>query len=134
MKPIQKASAIIEAHVSDWDPEVLREAAKHALAGGSPWEFEGRPEDEDEMKEFVAAFGEIEATLPTVETLSTNATIYDADGLQTESGVTVQLVTESKYSDDDSRYIIGRTEHVAQDVANEGGELRSLAAGWTVKL
>ena len=131
---IQKAAEIIESYVSDWDPKVLRDAAKHAVNGGSPWEFEGRPEDESEMKSFCAAFGEIEATLPVVKTLSTNATIYNADETIHVTGATVQLIEEEKYSALDSRYIINGTSHAAQDIINEGGELRSMAAGWTVKL
>ena len=55
------AAAIIEKHVSDWDPEVLLNAAKHALSGGSPWTFEGRPEDASEMDSFCRAFEEIKA-------------------------------------------------------------------------
>lgn len=68
------------------------------------------------------------------ETLSTNATVIGTDGLIEATGVTVRLVTEPTYSEYDSRYIIGRTEHVAQDIIHEDGELRSLAAGWIVKL
>ena len=60
MKTIQKAAAIIESHVSDWDPEVLRHAAKHAIAGGNPWDFKGRPEDEKEMNAFCEAVKEIQ--------------------------------------------------------------------------
>lgn len=56
---INEAKKIILNHVSDWDPEVLRNAAQHAIAGGSAWEFEGRPHDEAEMKAFSAAFDEI---------------------------------------------------------------------------
>ena len=68
------------------------------------------------------------------ETLSTNATIYGADGLQQATGVTVRLVNEPTYSEYASRYLIGRTEHVASDIIREGNELLSLAAGWTVTL
>ena len=68
------------------------------------------------------------------ETLSTNATVIGADGLIEATGVTVSLVNEPEYSEHDSRYIIGRTGHVARDILHEDGELRSLAAGWTVKL
>lgn len=70
----------------------------------------------------------------TIQTLSSNATILGADGLIEATGLTVQLVTEPYASEYDSRYIIGRTEHVAQDVVHEGDEIRSLAAGWTVRL
>ena len=68
------------------------------------------------------------------ETLSTNATVIGNDGLIEAAGVTVQLINEPSDSEYDSRYIIGRTEHVERDIIRDGDELRSLAAGWTVKL
>lgn len=61
MKTIQEAAAIIKSHVSDWEPEVLRNAAKHAIEGGRAWDFVGRPEDESEMNAFCEAFEEIQS-------------------------------------------------------------------------
>ena len=58
---LAEAQGIILDHVPDWDPEVLRNAAQAAIDGGSPWEFEGRPEDMVEMEAFVKAFKEIQA-------------------------------------------------------------------------
>jgi hypothetical protein len=70
------------------------------------------------------------------QTLSTSATIYDANGYMQTAGVTVMLRTEPSYSADESVYIIGGTAHVASDIEHdeEANKLRSLAAGWTVKL
>ncbi len=56
-----QAEAIINAAVSDWDPSVLRDAAIFAIEGGSACDFDGRPHDEREMREFAKAFAEIQA-------------------------------------------------------------------------
>ncbi len=56
-----QAEAIINAAVSDWDPSVLRDAAIFATEGGHAYDFEGRPEDEREMRAFAKAFSEIQA-------------------------------------------------------------------------
>jgi hypothetical protein len=69
-----------------------------------------------------------------IKTISTNATVIGGDGIVECTGLTVLLISEPSDSEYDSRYVIGRTEHVAQDIVHEGDELRSLAAGWTVKL
>lgn len=61
MKTIQEAAAIIESHVSDWDPEVLRNAAEHAINGGPAHTFKGRPEDSVEFAAFAEAFEEIQS-------------------------------------------------------------------------
>jgi hypothetical protein len=58
---INEAQQIILNHVADWDSEVLRDAARSALNGESPWDFEGRPHDMSEMEAVVAAFQEIQA-------------------------------------------------------------------------
>ena len=58
---IQAAEAIIESHVSDWDPSVLTAAARHALAGEPPHTFDGRPEDAAEMDAFCEAFKQIQS-------------------------------------------------------------------------
>ena len=70
------------------------------------------------------------------QTVSESATICNADGYQESSGVTVLHITEPSMSDNDSVYVIGGTQHIASDIEynHEAGELRSLAAGWTVKL
>lgn len=70
------------------------------------------------------------------QTLSESATVYNADSSQESSGITVRLITEPSMSDRDSVYVIGATQHIASDIEHneEAGELRSLAAGWTVKL
>ena len=56
-----QAEAIINAAVSDWDSQVLRDAAAFAIEGGSAYDFDGRPHDEREMREFAKAFAEIQA-------------------------------------------------------------------------
>jgi hypothetical protein len=58
---ITAAAQIILDNVGDWDPAVLRDAAEHAVNGGSAWEFEGCPEDETEMQAFARAFRQIQA-------------------------------------------------------------------------
>lgn len=58
---LAEAKQIILSHVTDWDPEVLRDAAQAALDGESAWEFEGRPHDMGEMEAFAAAFKEIQS-------------------------------------------------------------------------
>jgi len=60
-KTTAQAEAIINTAVSDWDTEVLRDAAIFAIEGGSAYDFEGRPHDADEMKAFAKAFAEIQA-------------------------------------------------------------------------
>ena len=60
---ISAAAEIIKNHVSDWDPEVLRNAAAHAIKDGNPWTFEGRPEDLEEMDALVAAYDEIKKAI-----------------------------------------------------------------------
>lgn len=71
---------------------------------------------------------------PVTEVLSTNATILDSSGHVAARGVTVTHITEPSYSEYASRYVIGRTEHVASDILHEGDKLESLAFGWTVSL
>jgi hypothetical protein len=56
-----QAEAIINAAVSDWEPSVLRDAAIFSIDGGNAYDFEGRPEDELEMRAFAKAFAEIQA-------------------------------------------------------------------------
>jgi hypothetical protein len=56
-----QAEAIINAAVSDWEPSVLRDAATFAIDGGNAYDFDGRPEDELEMRAFAKAFTEIQA-------------------------------------------------------------------------
>jgi hypothetical protein len=56
-----QAESIINAVVSDWDPSVLRDAAIFAIEGGHAYDFDGRPEDEREMRAFANAFAEIQA-------------------------------------------------------------------------
>lgn len=68
------------------------------------------------------------------ETLSTNATVIDANGMIVDRGLTVLLINEPEYGDMDSRYVIGRTEHRESDIIRDGDTLTSLAAGWTVQL
>ncbi len=44
---------------ASWDPGVLREAAESCMRGESPYDFEGRPSDDDrEHARFVAAWQE----------------------------------------------------------------------------
>lgn len=54
------ARQIILSNVSDWDSEVLDAAVAAALDGESAYDFEGRPEDEAEMRAFARAFRQIQ--------------------------------------------------------------------------
>ena len=74
----------------------------------------------------------LEATIYT--TLSTNANVYDGNGQLTQSGVTVIQIDEPKYSNNDSKIVIGNTSHSLQDIEQDGNTLTSLAASWTVNL
>jgi hypothetical protein len=55
------AKKIILSHVKDWDSQVLDAAADAAICGMNPYDFEGRPEDESEMRAFALAFRKIQA-------------------------------------------------------------------------
>jgi hypothetical protein len=74
----------------------------------------------------------IETTTQTI--LSTTATVYDADGKLTESGLTVIQIDEPETSDLDSLIIVGITAHRLSDLERNGDTLHSLAAGWSVVL
>jgi hypothetical protein len=58
---LDTAKKIILAHVNDWDSQVLDAAADAAMRGMNPYDFDGRPEDESEMRAFALAFRKIQA-------------------------------------------------------------------------
>lgn len=67
----------------------------------------------------------------TQKTISTDATVYNADGFATATGVTV-----IKHTDDEGEYlIIGRTLHAMSDlIEDEDGRFTLLCTGGTLVL
>jgi len=67
-------------------------------------------------------------------TISTSASIYDSNGILTESCATVVQIDEPEMGDRDSVIVINGTAHALSDIERDGDTLTSLAAGWTVQL
>ena len=49
---------------ASWGPEFLSAAADSCMRGDSPWEFEGRPSDEEEMQRFADVWQNCQTPYP----------------------------------------------------------------------